>query len=130
MITESDFNKNKENGGSGSLREAVKNTAEFTADCGKGVKLSENGEFLSMNLGEYDKERGKYAENAEAVNTVFDEFLDEPVDAELPEELDIDPELAAEWERRLAESFKNDPISSDYDEPQLYAVRKRRPRKK
>lgn len=35
----------------------------------------------------------------------FDEFLDEPIELDVPDPIQIDPALAAEWERRLAESF-------------------------
>lgn len=116
--------KNTEN------KTAVLDASEASSHCGRGVKLSGNGEFLSMNLGEYDRETKKAAESAEKAADVFEAFLDEPVDAEIPEALEIDPQLAAEWEKKLAESFKNDPIAPDDDEPPFHAVRKRRPRKK
>ena len=63
-------------------------------------------------------------ENGEELNSAdFDEFLDP---------IQIDPALAAEWERRLAESFREDArreAASDDAPKGLYAVRKRRERK-
>ena len=104
--------------------------SEISGNCGKGVNVSENGEFLTMNLGAYDRTRKEEAEQIEQTDKGFGILLDEPLDAEMPEELQVDPRLAAEWEKRLAESFKNDPIAPDYDEPPLHAVRKLRPHKK
>ena len=62
----------------------------------------------------------------------FDEFLDEPIELGVPDPIQIDPALAAEWERRLAESFREDArreAASDDAPKGLYAVRKRRERK-
>lgn len=48
-------------------------------------------------------------ENGEELNSAdFDEFLDEPIELDVPDPIQIDPALAAEWERRLAESFRED----------------------
>ena len=70
-------------------------------------------------------------ENGEELNSAdFDEFLDEPIELDVP--IQIDPALAAEWERRLAESFREDArreAASDDAPKGLYAVRKRRERK-
>lgn len=72
-------------------------------------------------------------ENGEELNSAdFDEFLDEPIELDVPDPIQIDPELAAEWERRLAESFREDArreAASDDAPKGLYAVRKRRERK-
>lgn len=72
-------------------------------------------------------------ENGEELNSAdFDEFLDEPIELDVPDPIQIDPELAAEWERRLAESFREDARreAASADAPKgLYAVRKRRERK-
>ena len=66
-------------------------------------------------------------------STIFlDEFLDEPIELDVPDPIQIDPALAAEWERRLAESFREDArreAASDDAPKGLYAVRKRRERK-
>lgn len=62
----------------------------------------------------------------------FEAFLDEPVELDIPDPIEIDPALAAEWERRLAESFREDARreAASEDAPKgLYAVRKRRDRK-
>ena len=72
-------------------------------------------------------------ENGEELNSAdFDEFLDEPIELDVPDPIQIDPALAAEWERRLAESFREDArreAASDDAPKGLYAVRKRRERK-
>lgn len=72
-------------------------------------------------------------ENGEELNSAdFDEFLDEPIELDVPDPIQIDPALAAEWERRLAESFREDTrreAASDDAPKGLYAVRKRRERK-
>ena len=72
-------------------------------------------------------------ENGEELNSAdFDEFLDEPIELGVPDPIQIDPALAAEWERRLAESFREDARreAASCDAPKgLYAVRKRRERK-
>ena len=72
-------------------------------------------------------------ENGEELNSAdFDEFLDEPIELGVPDPIQIDPALAAEWERRLAESFREDArreAASDDAPKGLYAVRKRRERK-
>lgn len=72
-------------------------------------------------------------ENGEELNSAdFDEFLDEPIELDVPDPIQIDPALAAEWERRLAESFCEDArreAASDDAPKGLYAVRKRRERK-
>ena len=40
-------------------------------------------------------------ENGEELNSAdFDEFLDEPIELGVPDPIQIDPALAAEWERR------------------------------
>lgn len=129
MTEKSDSTENKTNIDNTENSDNVSGVSDVSENCGKGVKVSENGEFLTMNLGAYDRERKEEAEMART-NEGFGMLLDEPVDAEMPESLEVDPELAAEWERRLAESFKNDPVAPNDDEPPLHAVRKRRPRKK
>lgn len=72
-------------------------------------------------------------ENGEELSSAdFDEFLDEPIELDVPDPIQIDPALAAEWERRLAESFREDArreAASDDAPKGLYAVRKRRERK-
>ncbi len=72
-------------------------------------------------------------ENGEELNSAdFDEFLDEPIELGVPDPIQIDPALAAEWERRLAESFREDArreAASDDAPKGLYAARKRRERK-
>ena len=129
MAEKSDLTENKNNIDNTENSDNLSGVSDVSGSCGKGVKVSENGEFLTMNLGAYDRERKEEAEIAERSED-FGALLDEPVDAEIPEELEVDPQLAAEWEKRLAESFKNDPISPHYDEPPLHAVRKCRPHKK
>ena len=103
-------------------------------NCGKCLQRGSD-EFNSIIYrypGEDEKECDHH-ENGEELNSAdFDEFLDEPIELDVPDPIQIDPALAAEWERRLAESFREDArreAASDDAPKGLYAVRKRRERK-
>lgn len=86
--------------------------------CGKCLGVDTDAEFRSVKI------KSDASKNFE--NETFNEFLDEPIELGMPEEIPIDPELAIEWENILKESFKNDPIlRDDEDAPILRAVRKR-----
>ncbi len=63
---------------------------------------------------------------------LLDEFLDLPIDLQLPEPIQVDPELAEKWERILADYEQKERESEAPDEPEpeigLHGVRKRRRR--
>ena len=102
-------------------------------NCGKCLQRGSD-EFNSI-IYRYPAEDENECESGcgEELNSAdFDEFLDEPIELDVPDPIQIDPALAAEWERRLAESFREDArreAASDDAPKGLYAVRKRRERK-
>ena len=63
---------------------------------------------------------------------MLDEFLDLPIDLQLPEPIHVDPELAEKWERILADYEQKERENEVPDEPEpeigLRGVRKRRHR--
>lgn len=69
-------------------------------NCGKCIQESDpNSEYRSVNYRLSD---------GELESDGFDDFLDEPIEIGMPAPIEIDPSLIAEWEKRLAESFKSD----------------------
>ncbi len=87
-------------------------------NCGKCLEESDpNAEYRSINYSLPDDEID------------FDVFLDEPVEIGSPDPIEIDPELVAEWEERLAESFRRDREEESSNIPKLHAVRKHRTHK-
>ena len=80
-------------------------------NCGKCIQEPDpNSEFRSINFVASDDEDGEpeyneMSEEEKLRQAAFDAFLDEPLEIDSPEPLDIDPELLAIWEQKLAESF-------------------------
>lgn len=90
-------------------------------NCGKCIQESDpNAEYRSVNYRISDDE----FESDE-----FDAFLDEPIEIGKPAPIEIDPDLVAEWEKRLAESFKSDNEDAARNMPKLHAIRPRHMRK-
>lgn len=91
--------------------------------CGKCISGNPLDEFRSINVVREKDEAQPFD------NDGMMAFLDEPIELGNPEPIDVDPELAAEWERILAESFEKDREAEKSDEPMLHAIRKRCDRK-
>lgn len=93
-------------------------------NCGKCIQEpNPNAEYRSVNYRISDDE----FEGDE-----FDAFLNEPIEIGKPAPIEIDPNLVAEWEKRLAESFKSDnEDASDATKSmsKLHAIRPRHLRK-
>lgn len=93
-------------------------------NCGKCIRESDpNAEYRSIN---YRLSDGEFESDG------FDDFLDEPIEIGTPAPIEIDPTLVAEWEKRLAESFKSDNediVDSAKNMTKLHAIRPRHMRK-
>lgn len=112
-------------------------------NCGKCLrKNDDDDEFLSMVVtadqvaGQSDDaadDAGDYEGLSEEERRLL-EFLDEPIDLEVPDPIEVDPELAAKWERILAEKEEEERRAEQPDEPEdeiaIHGSRKRRPHKK
>lgn len=96
-------------------------------NCGKCLdKMQNDSEFRSINVvAETENEKSEVDQYEESAIRAF---LDEPLDLFDVEPLNVDPLLAEEWEKILADSFKADREKERLanDEPPLRAIRKRR----
>lgn len=100
------------------------NPSKQCDNCGKCIQESDpNAEYRSLNYRISDDE---------LESAGFDAFLDEPIEIGTPAPIEIDSDLVAEWENRLAESFKRDneeAAGEAKNMPKLHAIRPRRMRK-
>lgn len=101
-------------------------------NCGKCIQEPDpNSEFRSINFVASDDEDrepedNEMSEEEKLRQAAFDAFLDEPLEIDSPEPLDIDPELLAIWEQKLAESFADEKETGETKS--LRGVRNRRRR--
>ena len=88
-------------------------------NCGKCLKTNTNDEFLNLyvraeDMHVEDSSDDRDDEELTEEEKAFNEFLDAPIDLQLPEPLEVDPELAAQWEAILRkyeeEELKEDVI--------------------
>lgn len=106
-------------------------------NCGKCLKTNTNDEFLNLyvraeDMHVEDSSDDRDDEELTEEEKAFNEFLDAPIDLQLPEPLEVDPELAAQWEAILRkyeeEELKEE--APDIQEPEIsiHGSRKRRHR--
>ena len=106
-------------------------------NCGKCLKTNTNDEFLNLyvraeDMHVEDPYDGRDDEELTEEEKAFNEFLEAPIDLQLPEPLEVDPELAAQWEAILRkyeeEELKEE--APDIQEPEIsiHGSRKRRHR--
>lgn len=107
-------------------------------NCGKCLEENAKEEFRSVVYKREltDEEIDEQSYNAEPdeedpEQALLNAFLDLPIDLEVPEPIEVDPALAAEWESILAnEMLDDEPADAPSREIGIRGVRKRRNRVK
>ena len=113
-------------------------------NCGKCLARPDDDEFLSVvvkaeeldNVDDIEPEDepdlDDENEDLTEEERLFNAFLDEPIDLQIPEPLEVDAELAAKWEAILADYERKERASEEPDEAEpeisLHGSRKRRKR--
>lgn len=106
-------------------------------NCGKCLKTNTNDEFLNLyvraeDMHVEDSSDDRDDEELTEEEKAFNEFLDAPIDLQLPEPLEVDPELAAQWEAILRkyeeEELKEEAPDIQEAEISIHGSRKRRHR--